>query len=185
MQSSAVDQTDLTIGYQTQETDHHHGEHPDFRIFGIVMFIVAESMIFLGLFCAFLIYRSVMPIWPPEGTPELELLLPGINTIILIASSFVMHKGQDAIKQNDESGLKRWFAITAVMGGIFLLGQLYEYFPLGIRADHQSICQLLFRLDWIPWIACNLWFIVNTGCVMAFSRKGPLFQLISFWRRSC
>ena len=130
MQSSAVDQTDLTIDYQTQATEHHHGEHPDFRIFGIVMFIVAESMIFLGLFCAFLIYRSVMPIWPPEGTPELELLLPGINTIILIASSFVMHKGQDAIKQNDESGLKRWFAITAVMGGIFLLGQLYEYFHL-------------------------------------------------------
>ena len=129
MQSSAVDQTNLTIDYQTQEAN-HHGEHPDFRIFGIVIFIVAESMIFLGLFCAFLIYRSVMPIWPPEGTPELELLLPGINTIILIASSFVMHKGQDAIKQNDESGLKRWFAITAVMGGIFLLGQLYEYFHL-------------------------------------------------------
>ena len=87
-------------------------------------------MIFLGLFCAFLIYRNVMPIWPPEGTPELELLLPGINTIILVISSFVMHKGQDAIKQNDESGLIRWFAITAAMGGLFLLGQLYEYFHL-------------------------------------------------------
>ncbi|NJK50834.1 heme-copper oxidase subunit III, partial [Candidatus Gracilibacteria bacterium] len=84
----------------------------------------------LGLFTAFLIYRTIMPVWPPEGTPELELLLPGINTIILISSSFVMHKGQDAIKKNDVKGLQVWFAITAVMGAIFLVGQLYEYFHL-------------------------------------------------------
>ncbi|MGK7886551.1 MAG: heme-copper oxidase subunit III, partial [Crocosphaera sp.] len=53
-----------------------------------------------------------------------------INTIILVTSSFVMHKGQDAIKKNDVSGLQLWFGITAVMGIIFLIGQMYEYFHL-------------------------------------------------------
>ena len=129
MQGSAIQQPQGTV---PEHGGHHggHGGHPDHRLFGIALFLVAESSIFMGLFAAFLIYRTVVPVWPPEGTPELELLLPGINTIILVTSSFVMHKGQDAIKKNDVSGLQLWFGITAVMGIIFLIGQMYEYFHL-------------------------------------------------------
>lgn len=131
MQGSALNESQVALNYHNKaEETAHHGAHHDHRLFGLVLFLIAESAIFLGLFTAFLIYRSVMPVWPPEGTPELELLLPGINTIILISSSFVMHKGQDAIKKNDVKGLQVWFAITAVMGAIFLAGQLYEYFHL-------------------------------------------------------
>jgi cytochrome c oxidase subunit 3 len=126
MSSSALQPTEIiTSSNEAIETGHHG--HADHRMFGIVIFLIAESMIFLGLFGAFLIYRTIMPEWPPEGTPELELLLPGVNTVILVSSSFVMHKGQAAIKNNDNSGLQLWFAITAVMGILFLAGQLYEY----------------------------------------------------------
>jgi cytochrome c oxidase subunit 3 len=131
MQGSALDEAKIALNYhKSAAATAHHGGHPDHRIFGLVLFLVAESAIFLGLFTAFLIYRTVMPVWPPEGTPELELLLPGINTIILISSSFVMHKGQSAIKKNDVGGLQLWLGITALMGAIFLAGQLYEYFHL-------------------------------------------------------
>ncbi len=128
MQGSTIDEskTDLNYHHEVDSTS-GHGEHPDLRMFGVVLFLIAESMIFLGLFAALLIYRGVMPVWPPEGTPELELLLPGINTVILISSSFVMHKGQAAIKKDDVSGLQVWFLITAIMGAIFICGQLYEY----------------------------------------------------------
>jgi cytochrome c oxidase subunit III len=126
MSSSALETSQITTSYDQQTETTHHG-HQDLRMFGVVVFLIAESMIFLGLFGAFLIYRTIMPEWPPEGTPELELLLPGMNTIILVSSSFVMHKGQSAIKNNDNSGLQVWFGITAVMGILFLCGQLYEY----------------------------------------------------------
>ncbi len=126
MSSSALQPTQMVTTSETEiETDHHG--HPDHRMFGIVIFLIAEGMIFIGLFGAFLIYKAMLPEWPPESTPELELLLPGINTIILVSSSFVMHKGQAAIKKNDNAGLQLWFAITAVMGALFLAGQLYEY----------------------------------------------------------
>jgi cytochrome c oxidase subunit III len=118
---------DKQINIATETSHDHHGEHPDFRIFGLIVFLAAEAMIFLGLFVAYLAFRAVTPEWPPAGTPKLELLLPGANTVILIASSLVIHQADTAVKKNDVKGLQLWFAITALMGIVFLGGQLYEY----------------------------------------------------------
>jgi cytochrome c oxidase subunit III len=104
---------------------------------GLMVFLIAEGALFIGLFVAYLTFRAVSPVWPPEGTPKLELLLPGINTIVLISSSFVIHQADAAIKKNDVAGLRRWFAITALMGIMFLGGQIYEYLHLefGLRTN--------------------------------------------------
>ncbi|MBW4521310.1 MAG: heme-copper oxidase subunit III [Scytolyngbya sp. HA4215-MV1] len=131
MQGSTIDPSKTVLNYHhAVETAHGHSEHPDHRLTGVIVFLIAESMIFLGLFSAYLAFRVTAPVWPPDGTPRLELLLPGINTIILISSSFVAHNADTAIKKNDVKGLRKWFAITALMGVIFLTGQLYEYHHL-------------------------------------------------------
>ncbi|ELS04340.1 heme/copper-type cytochrome/quinol oxidase, subunit 3 [Xenococcus sp. PCC 7305] len=139
MQSSALDQSQVIV--DSHQDSGHHG-HPDHRMFGIFLFLISDSMTFLGLFAAFLIYRSMAPVWPPEGTPELELLVPIINTVILVTSSFVMHKGQVALKKNDVAGLQLWFGITALMGIAFLCGQGYEYFhaEFGLTTNLFSSC---------------------------------------------
>jgi cytochrome c oxidase subunit 3 len=132
MQGSTIDPSQTVVNYHhtAAATDAHHEEHHDFRILGLIVFLIAEGMIFMGLFIAYLTFRAVTPNWPPEGTPRLELLLPGINTTILIASSFVIHKADAAVKQNNISGLRTWFIATALMGAVFLGGQLYEYWHL-------------------------------------------------------
>lgn len=124
MQIPITNQTTITTEIHTAD---HHEEHPDLRMFGMVLFLIAEGMIFVGMFGAYLTFRASLPVFPPEGTPELELLLPGINTINLIASSFVIHNADSAIKKNNLRGMQVWFAITAIMGIIFLVGQVYEY----------------------------------------------------------
>lgn len=168
MQGSTIDESKVALNYHgSSQEEAHHGEHPDYRMFGVVLFLVAESMIFMGLFSAFLIYRSVFPEWPPEGTPELELLLPGINTVILISSSFVMHKGQAAIKKNDVPGLQFWFAITAAMGAIFLVGQLYEYFHLEFGLTTNLFTSSFFALTGFHGLHVTL---------------GLLFILAVLWR---
>lgn len=108
----------------------HQEEHPDLRVVGLITFLLSESLMFGGLFAAYLFYRSNTAAWPPEGT-EVELLLPAINTIILVSSSFVIHLGDKAIKNDDVAGMRKWYKITAIMGTIFLLGQVYEYLTLG------------------------------------------------------
>lgn len=166
MQSSAIQSNQVNVNYEQEAATTHHS-HPDLRMFGLVVFLIAESMIFFGLFSAYLIYLSVFPEWPPEGTPELELLLPGINTIILVSSSFVMHKGQSAIRKNDVKGLQLWFTITAVMGAIFLGGQLYEYAHTG------------FGLTDNVFTAC---FYVLTGFHGLHVTAGLMFILAVLWR---
>lgn len=143
MQFTSVDQSPTTTNLATEAiaSSRHHEEHPDHRILGVVVFLVAESMIFLGMFSAYLIYRAMSAQWPPEGI-ERELLLPGINTIILISSSFVMNRGNKAIKNGDQAGLRVWFAATAIMGAIFLAGQVYEYSNLefGLTTNLYASC---------------------------------------------
>jgi len=135
MQGSALNESQPTLNISSQTTPGHN-EHPDLRMTGMGFFLVAESMIFMGLFAAFLITRSMVAVWQPEGS-EVEILLPGINTIILISSSFVMNRGAAAIKKNDEGGLRFWFGLTALMGAIFLGGQAYEYIhmPFGLTTS--------------------------------------------------
>jgi cytochrome c oxidase subunit III len=127
MQSPTIDSAQTELNHHHVAETAHHEEHPDHRMFGLVLFLIAEGMIFMGLFGAFLVFRATLPVFPPEGTPELELLLPGINTVILISSSFVIHNADTAIKKNNVRGMQIWFAITAAMGILFLCGQVYEY----------------------------------------------------------
>ena len=148
MQGSTIDpaKTALNYHHSDEATAGHHEEHPDFRIFGLIVFLVAEGMIFMGLFVAYLTFRAVTPAWPPEGTPRLELLLPGLNTAVLIASSFVIHQADAAIKKNNVSGLRTWFAVTALMGAVFLAGQIYEYFHLEFSLTTNIFASTFFVL---------------------------------------
>lgn len=119
----------------------HYHDHPDFRVLGLLVFLVSESLMFGGLFATYLLLRSLHEQWPPAGT-EVELLLPTINTIILISSSFVIHRGDVAIKKDDVKGMRTWYWITAAMGLVFLAGQVYEYLNLGygLRTNVFSNC---------------------------------------------
>jgi cytochrome c oxidase subunit 3 len=131
MQGSTID-TPNSLSPQVTDAAEvaHHGEHADLRVWGLLVFLISESLMFGGLFVTYLFLRGLATEWPPEGT-EVELLVPSINTIILVSSSFVIHMGDTAIKKGDVKGLRMWYIITAIMGAVFLGGQIYEYMNLG------------------------------------------------------
>jgi cytochrome c oxidase subunit III len=129
----------LDLNLEAAETT----EHPDFRTFGLFTFLLSESLMFGALFVVYLSYRSGAAQWPPEGT-EVELLLPAINTVLLVSSSFVIHLGDSAVKRNDISGLQKWYGLTALMGIIFLVGQVYEYSTLGYGLSTNLFSNLFY-----------------------------------------
>ena len=98
-------------------------------MFGLATFLVADGMTFAGFFAAYLTYRAVNPL-PPGAIYELELVLPVINTSILIASSFTFHRASKELMRGAMGACRGWLLLTAVMGLSFLGGQMVEYFEL-------------------------------------------------------
>jgi cytochrome c oxidase subunit 3 len=175
MQSSTTDPMKITLehDYAVVETPAAHAvEHHDYRLFGVFVFLLAESMIFLGLFMAYLTFRAVAPTWPPEGTPERELLLPGINTLILIASSFVIHQADTAIKKNNVGGLRIWFFSTALMGAAFLAGQLYEYHHLEFGLTTNLFASTFYVLTGFHGLHVTFGLILISAVLWRSLKKG-------------
>jgi cytochrome c oxidase subunit 3 len=117
--------------------DHGHSEgHPDVRLFGLATFLVADGMTFAGFFAAYLTFRAVNPL-PSGSNYELELVLPTINTALLILSSFTFHRAGRELLSGKPAPCRIWLLLTASLGIAFLIGQMVEYFhlPFGLR-DH-------------------------------------------------
>ena len=96
---------------------------------GTIVWLSSELMFFAALFAMYFTIRSVSPEWPaPEAA--LNLPLSATFTAILVASSVTCQLGVFAAERGDVHGLRRWYAITLVMGTVFVLGQSYEYTEL-------------------------------------------------------
>jgi cytochrome c oxidase subunit 3 len=117
----------------------YHGLGLSHGMWGVVIFIASEVMFFAALFTAYFYLRAQQPEWaPPDAARpgafpfrgDVGEILPTINTIILVSSSFVLQFGVNALKRGDRRGFIRMLALTIVMGTIFLAGQGYEYAKL-------------------------------------------------------
>jgi cytochrome c oxidase subunit 3 len=127
-------------------TAQEHAEgHGDFRLFGLATFLVADGMTFAGFFAAYLTFRAVNPL--QEGsTYELELLLPTINTVVLIISSFTFHRAGKECRGGNLGASRLWLAITGALGAIFLAGQMVEYFSLPFSLTDNLFASTFYAL---------------------------------------
>lgn len=100
---------------------------PNMVSVGTVVFLSQELMFFAGLFAMYFVSRAnAGGDWPPADV-KLDVPLALFFTIILVASSFTAQWGVFAAERGDVFALRRWYAISAVMGLVFLGGQVNEY----------------------------------------------------------
>ena len=119
--------------------------HEDFRLFGLIIFLIADGMTFAGFFAAYLTYKAVNPL--PEGAIyELELLIPTINTILLLVSSATFHKAGKALIKKHHHESQKWLLITSTLGITFLICQLFEYFHLPFGLTDNLFASTFYAL---------------------------------------
>jgi cytochrome c oxidase subunit III len=94
---------------------------------GMWLFLVTEIMFFGGLFLAYLLYRMWYPVAWAEGSLELDLMLGGINTVVLIASSLTMALAVRCAQTGFPRATVNWLLITMVLGMTFLVIKGFEY----------------------------------------------------------
>jgi cytochrome c oxidase subunit 3 len=122
-----------------------HGEHGDFRLFGLATFLVADGMTFAGFFAAYLTFRAVNPL-PAGAIYELELLLPTINTALLLISSYTFHRAGSQLKAGNGQGCRLWLLVTGLLGAAFLGGQMVEYFNLPFSLTDNLYASTFYAL---------------------------------------
>jgi cytochrome c oxidase subunit III len=135
--------------------EEHHAHPPeanqssriDRQTLGILLFIVSEVMLFGAFFASYFFLRVVANTgpWPPDPF-ELPVAVAGMNTAILVSSSFTMHWALESIRKNNRRGLQMGLVTTFLLGATFLFIQLNEYVHIGFSARDDAFGTIFYGL---------------------------------------
>jgi cytochrome c oxidase subunit 3 len=125
-----------------------HEEHPpepnvssrvEAQFLGMLLFIISEIMLFGAFFTAYFFIRVVGEAdWPGRGD-ELPVAIAGVNTAVLLSSSFTMHWALEGARNENRNALRVGILTTFLLGLTFLTVQVNEYVHLGFAPhDHAQ-----------------------------------------------
>jgi cytochrome c oxidase subunit 3 len=126
----------------TYATPATKANRPNLVAVGTIVWLSSELMFFAALFAMYFTTRAVQgpKVWL-ESTEMLNIPFAATNTTILVLSSVTCQYGVFAAErfqvrrsgaawQFNKWGMREWFALTFLMGAIFIAGQVYEYASL-------------------------------------------------------
>jgi cytochrome c oxidase subunit 3 len=105
---------------------------------GMTILLGAWVMLFAALFLAYGVVRVQAPEWPPYGAPRLPRVAPGINTLLLLASSLVLRRGLAAARGGRRRAFLTSLGTTMVLGVAFLAAQLATWTAMRARGLFPS-----------------------------------------------
>jgi cytochrome c oxidase subunit 3 len=134
----------------------HHGPPPahessrvDARVLGMLLFIGSEIMLFGSFFTVYFFVRVVNPgapsTWPPPPY-HFPVFVAGVNTAILVTSSFTMHWALQSIKRGQRRAFLAGMVLTFAMGLAFLVTQLIEYLHVGFNTSAGAFASVFYGL---------------------------------------
>ena len=139
-----MESASIAVGHGHEDEHHgpplaHQSSRVDASLLGMFLFIISEIMLFGAFFTAYFFIRVVADAeWPAPGT-ELPKLVAGVNTAILISSSFTMHWALEGARNENRRALRAGMLTTFLLGLTFLCVQINEYVFIGFApADHAQ-----------------------------------------------
>jgi cytochrome c oxidase subunit 3 len=126
----------------------HQSSRLDAATLGMFLFIASEAMLFGSFFTVYFFDRVVNPLageWPPAPF-EFPVFVAGVNTAILVTSSFTMHWAVQSIRRGNRAGLKAGLVLTIALGLAFLLTQAIEYAHVGFNTGDGAFASVFFGL---------------------------------------
>jgi cytochrome c oxidase subunit III len=124
----------------------HRSSRVDAPILGIFLFIASEVMLFGAFFTAYFFVRVAAGTPWPTPPFHLPVFVAGVNTVILVTSSFTMHWALQSIKRDNHAGLKAGLLLTFLMGLTFLLTQIREYSRIGFAPKDGAFATIFYCL---------------------------------------
>jgi cytochrome c oxidase subunit III len=127
----------------------HYSSRVTPAVLGMYLFIASEIMLFGSFFTVYFFDRVVNNAfnghWPPPPYHR-PVFVAGVNTLILVSSSFTMHWADTSIKKGNRAGFQAGLYLTICLGTTFLLTQVIEYHRLGFNTSDTSFAATFFGL---------------------------------------
>ncbi|MBT8212814.1 MAG: heme-copper oxidase subunit III [Acidimicrobiia bacterium] len=111
-------------------TDDHHVVHEstgiDNRKLGMWVFLSSEFLFFGAFISNYLLYgnRDFDTVVPRD---IYDIPFTSISSFVLLMSSLTMVLAHHALSTGDQNGTKTWLMATALLGSVFLGGQVFEF----------------------------------------------------------
>ncbi len=124
---------------------------------GMWAFLITEVMFFGGLFGAYTLYRHLYHDGFAAASHELDIVLGGINTAVLIGSSLTMAMAVHSAQTNKRNLIILFLILTMILGGVFLGIKAVEYSHkfhehhvpganFQFEAAHKNAAEIFFSL---------------------------------------
>lgn len=152
MESTSFPAQTAELGAPPHE-EHHHGppaanqsSRIDPQFLGMLLFIISEIMLFGAFFTAYFFIRVVNgEPWPAEGD-HLPVAVAGVNTAILVSSSFTMHWALEGARRGNRAALRMGLLTTLLLGATFLAIQINEYVNIGFAISENAQSSIFYGL---------------------------------------
>jgi cytochrome c oxidase subunit 3 len=110
----------------------HHFDDPEQQLeasrIGMWIFLATEVMFFGGMFMGYILYRTDYSVAFANASNHLDVLLGGINTAVLICSSFTMAMAVHGAQSGKRNAPVAFLLLTIVLGSVFLGIKFTEYY---------------------------------------------------------
>jgi heme/copper-type cytochrome/quinol oxidase subunit 3 len=122
----------------------HGAQAPLF--WGFLGMIVIETMVIGSFVSAYFYLRAQAPEWPPAGTKPPELLLPTLNTVVLLASSLALHWGETGAKRGARRQLAWGLLGSCLLAAAFLTLKGVEYADKEYQWDTHAYGSIVWTI---------------------------------------
>ena len=103
---------------------------------GMWLFMAQEIMFFGGLFTAYVVYRALNPLDFAVASSELDAVLGGVNTLVLIASSVTMALAVKYAQLGKKNMIVLFLIFTFLFASTFLVIKYFEY---SAKFEHHTV----------------------------------------------
>jgi cytochrome c oxidase subunit 3 len=142
------------VGAPSHAAEHEHHGPPeanrssrmDPQFLGMLLFIISEVMLFGAFFTAYFFIRVVNGAdWPADGD-HLPVAVAGVNTAILVSSSFTMHWALEGARRENRRAMRIGLLTTLLLGATFLAIQINEYVNIGFAISENAQSSIFYGL---------------------------------------
>jgi heme/copper-type cytochrome/quinol oxidase subunit 3 len=106
--------------------EHHTSTGLDSTKMAMWAFLGSECLFFGSLISTYLLYRNRV-VEGPTPAEVYDIPYTSVSSFVLLMSSLTMVLALASIQRGNRTGLRIWLTCTALLGTVFIGGQIYEF----------------------------------------------------------